>query len=134
MSLLIPPEIAAINDVIKAARHSAWAFAQAAELDGVSDPEEMHRKSEERGVLAEKLCAVVRDLGEQPPAENTEEESEVIETIWSNLRAGLSGDPDAAAQELCKTAEDRLTTAAKTALAEESLHQDAANLIGQFTK
>ncbi|WP_420730724.1 hypothetical protein [Hwanghaeella sp. 1Z406] len=134
MSLLIPPEIAAINDVIKAARDSARAWSWAADMEGVSDAADMRAKSKARTTLAEQLCDQVRDLDAQPPAENTQGEIEVIETLWSNLRASLSGDPDSAAQELCKSAEDRLSAAIDAALAEEALPPAAASTINQFIR
>ncbi len=56
MSLLIPPEIAAINDVIKAARDSARAWSWAADMEGVSDAADMRAKSKARTTLAEQLC------------------------------------------------------------------------------
>ena len=129
MSVLIPPEIAALNDVIQAMWHAARAMRETAEIDGISNPARFKEKADGLSGLADRLCDLVRDLGHTPRAEPTVEEREVLENAWVELRGGLTGDPVPAAEARCTEAERRLTEAAKDALSEETLPALAMDLL-----
>ena len=129
MSVLIPPEIAALNDVIQAIWHSARALRESAAVEGISDPDSFTSKADGLSGLADRLCSMVRELGHTPRAEPTVEEREVLENAWVELRGGLTGDPVPAAEARCAEAERRLVEAAKDALSEETLPAAAVGLI-----
>lgn len=133
MSLLIPPEIAAINDVIKAARHSNWVLLRAADVDGMTKSDELRSAALAHEGLAETLSDIVRAQDQAPPAKNPPEEGEVFEAVWTDLRAGLSGDPISSALSQCKKAEDQLIDAANAALEVPDLPQAAKIAITTVT-
>ncbi|NMM42995.1 hypothetical protein HH303_00800 [Rhodospirillaceae bacterium KN72] len=129
MSVLIPPEIAALNDVIQALWHCARAMRESAAVDGIAAPASFKQKADGMSDLADRLCDIVRELGHTPRAEPTVEEREVLEKAWVELRGGLTGDPVPAAEARCAEAERQLIETAKDALSEETLPVSAVDLL-----
>jgi hypothetical protein len=133
MSLLIPPEIASINDVIKAARHSNWVLLRAADVKDMPKSAKLRTAADARDSLADALSDLVLDLDQAPPAKDPPGESDVLEAVWTDLRAGLSGDPTTAALEQCQKADAQLVETAEMALKEPDLPSRAKDLITPIT-
>lgn len=131
MSLLLPPDVAAMNDMISAAMHSARALRHAIENGAAGDAAEtLEALAEERESLADSLAAAVRNQDYTPPDEGVPHEWEVLEATWADLRAGMSGDAARVARDHCVAAERRLIEAARVAT-QEDLPDTVAGKISQ---
>lgn len=120
MSLITPPDVAALNDVIRTARECEQAFLDSAEKLGDGPLKSaLEARAKDRDALAEALCAVVRDRGELPPADTGPDERRLAGEFWSDIVARVVGDREAPLRDFCLKAETKLLAAIETARAED---------------
>lgn len=132
MSLLLPPEVAAMNDLISAAMHCARVLRHAVENGAAGDAAAtLEELAAARETLAEALADAVRDLDHTPPDEGLPHEWEVLESTWADIRAGMSGDAARVARDQCLTAERRLIDTARAATG-EALPDSVAGPVSKF--
>lgn len=120
MSLLLPPEVAAMNDLISAAMHCARVLRHAIENGNAGDAvEALEELAGAREDLSDALAEAVRDMDYTPPDEGLPHEWEVLEATWADIRAGMSGDAARVARDHCVGAERRLIETARVAQQED---------------